>query len=219
VRWSLNSWCKVIVTFIVMLLTGNLLAQTTIISTISGDGGFDLFGSQVDMAAWSQTSLYNNVSVSAELDGVGSTITGTAYLVTQVGSGTTSANQIMSADFTVSTLPFEPDLTTLFSGLTLGPGTYYLVITASGGGWEISDPSATSVMAPGVTLVAGNYTTNPGNVDQSYPPDDAFSSAPESSNLEFVVSTPEPPVSALLGFGLISMTVMCRKAFRRHSLN
>lgn len=198
-----------------MLLTGSALGQTTIISTIGGDGGFDVFSNQVDMAAWSQTSLFSDVSVSAELDGVGSTINGTAYLMTQVGSGTTTANQVASASFTVSTPPFEPDLTTLFSSLTLGPGTYYLVITASGGGWEISNPSATVITAPGVTLVDGNYTTSPGNMDQPYPPDDTFSSAPESNNLEFIVSTPEPPVSVLLGMGSISLAAVCRKAFRR----
>lgn len=85
------------------------------------------------MAAWSQTDLYSNVSVKAELDGNGTAINGTAYLMTQVGPGTTTANQIASADFAVTALPFGPDLTTLFTGLTLGPGTYYLIITASGG--------------------------------------------------------------------------------------
>ena len=214
-RWILNRWCKVILAFAVTLFTCSILAQTTVISTISGDGGFDLFGNQVNMAAWSQTNLFSNVSVSAELDGVGSTINGTAYLMTQVGPGTTTASQIASSDFTVSTLPLEPDLTTLFTGLTLGPGTYYLVITASGGGWEISDPSATPVTAPGVMLVDGNYTTYPSNIDQPYPPDDTFMAAPESNNLEFIVATPEPAVSSLLGLGLISFAMICRKARQR----
>lgn len=166
------------------------------------------------MAAWSQTDLYNNVSISAELDGNGTAINGTAYLMTQVGPGTTTANQIASAGFAVSALPFGPDLTTLFTGLTLGPGTYYLVITASGGGWEISDASAATITAPGVALVDGNYTTYPNNVDEPYPPDDMFSSAPETNNLEFIVATPEPSVSILLGLGLVGLTIMCPKGRR-----
>lgn len=199
-----------------MLLTANIQAQTTVISTVSGDGGFDLLGNQVNMAAWSQTDLYSNLTISAELDGVGSTINGTAYLMAQVGPGATTANQIASDNFIVSALPFGPDLTTLFTGLTLGPGTYYLVITASGGGWEISDASATTVMAPGVALVDGNYTTYPSNIDQPYPPDDTFTSAPESNNLEFIVSTPEPGVSALFTFGFFSLAVIYRKT-RSHT--
>lgn len=217
VRCSLNGCCKVIVILAVTLLTVTVLAQTTIISTISGDGGFDLFSNRVDMAAWSQTNLYSDVNVSAELDGDGGAISGTAYLVTQVGPGTTTANQIASANFTVSTLPFEPDLTTLFSGLTLGPGSYYLVIAASGGGWEISNPSPTVITAPGVTLIDGNYITSPTNMDQPYPPDDTFTAAPESNNLEFIVATPEPTDSSLLGLGLIGMAVITRKAWERAS--
>lgn len=104
---------------------------------------------------------FQEVSVSAEIDpnGNGSTHTaiGTAYLTTRIGPGTTTANQLASVPFSVTGID-TPVLTTLFSGLTLGAGTYYLVLSSppnESAGWEFGRccPAPPPVTAPGVTLV------------------------------------------------------------------
>jgi hypothetical protein len=59
---------------------------------------------------------------------------GTAYLMTQIGPGTTSAQQEASDNFAAAS---GISLTNLFSGLTLPPGLYYLVVTSSSlGAWR-----------------------------------------------------------------------------------
>lgn len=104
---------------------------------------------------WTQTETYTDVSISAYLsssgfDGDGS---GTVYLTNAIGPGTTMANEI--AQISLSGLPSAPaPATNLFSGLTLGPGTYYL--TSSDGSlpglaWENFDSVAVNV-APGGSI-------------------------------------------------------------------
>jgi hypothetical protein len=99
---------------------------------------------------WSQTGTYTNVSISADVNITGSpgdppvkpTDTGHSFLTTQVGAGTTVANQIASGTF-AGTSDWasnpHPNWITLFTGLTLGPGTYYLTLdtTGYGGGWRV----------------------------------------------------------------------------------
>ena len=135
---------KLIVVLAIAFIASHVSAQSTIVSTIDGGSGFGEFsdgagGIYAVAAGWTQTSSYQNVSIAAELNGGGGgTITGIAYLMTELGPSTTTANVLATADFT-ATSPisgYPPDLVTLFNGLTIGSGTYYLVIAGSGGGWE-----------------------------------------------------------------------------------
>jgi len=118
-------------------------------------GGGDLSRYGVDQpwsVGWTQTGTYTNVSISADVNITGSpgdppikpTDTGLSYLTTQVGTGTTVANQIASGNFfgpsNWASNP-TPNWITLFTGLTLGPGTYYLTLdtTGYGGGWRVDN--------------------------------------------------------------------------------
>src|SRR5689334_114856 len=75
---------------------------TTIVSTIDALGGYDTIGAaagppptvRAAMTSWNQTGTFTNVAISAEIDPgqpptTSHTSTGTAYLMTQVGPGTT----------------------------------------------------------------------------------------------------------------------------------
>jgi len=80
---------------------------------------------------WTQTGTYSDVTIGANLatnNGL-STSTGTAYLMTQLGPGTTAADEV-TAPFAISVSgnPGLNTMTQLFSHLTLGPGTYFLLI-------------------------------------------------------------------------------------------
>jgi hypothetical protein len=92
-------------------------------STGSGGGPFAV--------SWTQTGSYTNVAIGAVLasDNGLSTATGTAYLMNLIGPSATSANEV-TTPFTGIAAGGNNSLSEvpLFSGLSLGPGTYYLVI-------------------------------------------------------------------------------------------
>jgi hypothetical protein len=99
--------------------------------------------SSVVATSWSQSKSYAGVSIAALVDSaiVGQTPTANAYLTTRIGPGTTTADEIAHTQFTVpAELPVcSPNscgaMVTLFSGLSLGPGNYFVTIS----------PNATSI--------------------------------------------------------------------------
>jgi hypothetical protein len=88
-------------------------------------------GGQFVVTRWSQMRTYTNVSITVPLYLFGSAATGnpgtyhgTAYLTTSIGPGTTTA--VASTSFVGSNT--APQTVQLFSGLTLGPGNYFLTL-------------------------------------------------------------------------------------------
>jgi hypothetical protein len=196
----------------VMFVVSVPLRADTIISTDGqGNSGYGLLSGFALVAGWSQTGADTNVTITAEIDpGTGSGTSGTAYLMTQVGPGTTVAEQIATASFSATGAQFNPVLNTLFTGLTLGPGNYYLVLSSETGlGWEIATFGITPVTAPGVSFISNASTGNPHAV---YPPASNFSS-PLGNDLEFTVSgtaVPEPSTMALISGGLVLLALLYR---------
>jgi hypothetical protein len=122
--------------------------------------------SNVVAASWKQSATFSNVTIDAQLVSTdASFLSGTAYLMSAIGPGATSASEIVApVTFTAPLGPVGnsgPSLapTVLFSGLTLAPGTYYLVLTApfqagtngSALTWQIPT-NLVLVTAPSVTL-------------------------------------------------------------------
>jgi hypothetical protein len=87
--------------------------------------------------SWSQSKPYTGVSIAALVDSaiVGQTPTADAYLTTRIGPGTTVMDEIAHTRFTVpAELPVcSPAscgaMVTLFSGLSLGPGEYFVTMS------------------------------------------------------------------------------------------
>jgi hypothetical protein len=203
-RPSMECW-KCLVTFLIVLVAGSASAQSTIVSTISGGSGFATLDNYAVASGWSETAAYNNVTITALINGGGETITGTAYLMTQIGPGTTVADQVATANFSATSGGYPPASVTLFNGLTLQPGDYYLVLSdfgESGGGWEIAQFVATTTTAPGVSIL-NYYDTFPNSQNTAFPPDSQFSplTSPYQNQLEYSVTgtlvVPEPSVIAL----------------------
>lgn len=102
--------------------------------------------------SWSSSATFSNVNISVLLAG-NAGATGAAYLMTRIGSGTTTAYQIAAASFA---FPSTQSLVPVLSGFNLGAGTYYLILqqTASGsngdGVW-LGTSSPTVTTAAGVT--------------------------------------------------------------------
>ncbi len=118
--------------------------------------------------SWTQTGSFSNVSIAAPLANGPDQI----YLTNSIGPSATQQNVIASV-----TLPITgqtsgaASLTPLFTGLNLGPGTYYLVV--QGGDWDIVDGGQTTTLAPGVTLGSTNFAPTP----MSFAPGSTFSEA------------------------------------------
>ncbi|HUI56483.1 MAG TPA: hypothetical protein VLY04_16020 [Bryobacteraceae bacterium] len=143
--------------------------------TIVSVAGTNAFGeSNLNYVSWTQTSGFSNVSIAADLFVTTGTVAATAYLTTQVGAGTTVAQQVATTNFSISNTTAA--LTTLFTGLTLNAGTYYLVINPTGPNlanfeWQALNNPPVVVTAGGVTLnTEGAYF----GVVPAYPPSANF---------------------------------------------
>jgi hypothetical protein len=108
------------------------------------------------VASWTQTIEYTGVDISFVGNGISPTATGTAYLTTSMGGGTTVADQIAITTFSAPAA--QSSLISLFSGLTLPANSYYLMIFADPGSeiaWDATSPStATTTLGVGVTLTS-----------------------------------------------------------------
>lgn len=157
--------------------------------------------------SWTETGSYTNVAISAFLSTTssnGNDGTGTVYLTNMIGPGTTSANQI--AETTVSGLGRQPNTATdLFSGLSLGPGTYYLITASNLGGgglgWE-GFIGNTANMDTGVTINPDEFHEG---AEATYPPASTFFTNGDTS-FDFQVTgnaIPEPATLPLAGIALV----------------
>ncbi len=157
-------------------------------------------------------SALKNVSISAEVGNNGQALsTINAWLTTAIGPKETAANVIASTTIDPSS---SSSMHTLFTGLTLGPGTYYLVL--SGGStfnteadWWGTNGSATVNSADGMSYDGGDYYyyANAGQLNDA--PAVSFNYLPNSLNLNFSVTgdlaspaaAPEPATEGLAMLG------------------
>ncbi len=178
------------------------------------------------VGAWSQTSSAANVSIAAMLDSAVAPYTaafsGDAFLMSQVGSGTTTAQQLATASYSV---PANSDgLVTLFSGLNLLPGNYFLVVdvTSGVGGWDGSTYPPLLVTASGVTFLGTGSKEIGFPGAAPYTPSINFDYGTNGNQLEFTVTsvdtaalTPEPPAITLCGTGLLLIALIAVKNKRQ----
>jgi MYXO-CTERM domain-containing protein len=210
--------------FLFAIATVAISPAATIISRTSPGptyGGLDL-----RYASWSQTETFTNVTVAASLSEFfpGVPGLGNAWLMTQVGAGTTAAlHQVATASLNI-TGGFA--LRDLFTIPTLGPGTYYLVIQGDEANgpiyWEgsgsnfIVSPWPTVTTAPGVTDRGDSIRS--GSV-ASFAPASGFFSPNFASTLLFTVtSEDEPPANGAVpepATGLLAAAALAGLAFRR----
>jgi hypothetical protein len=154
--------------FVLMLKTSLLILGITIFAPIalraatlvSSDGSsftgwIVIFADQGYRIGWNTDAFAENVSVSAWLTAFGTNQTGRAYLTRTIGTGTSVLDEVASTSFT---FPQTASELTLFSGLQLSSGQYYLSIIGDspsfGSGWVIGNGIATESAS---TEYLGNF--------------------------------------------------------------
>ena len=107
---------------------------------------------------WSQLDTYENVVIRVDIQEnvdvvqFGGSIA--AFLTDQVGAGTTQAANELAPSATVPFGPGHSGLLTIFSGLTLGPGNYYVTVTGDSGLAYLGETGLPSpTLAPNVAIL------------------------------------------------------------------
>jgi hypothetical protein len=203
---------------IALVFASGAFAGTIVSVTGAGGANFTLGGSDQDevlAASWTTLGTYFDVSITADVGANDSTVPSiSAYLTTGIGPTETDADQIAGITFNPST---DNEIDTLFSGLNLGPGTYYLVLI--GGDldttesvWWGTDAGTAATTGAGVTFGGDGFAAiGVGlGVNNTYPPASDFNSAPGLGLLFQVTgdAAPEPgsftlaPIGGLAGLWL-----------------
>lgn len=188
-----------------VLLLGSLCAlpchADTIIETGAGSIGPSIDAGQFESQGWTQTNTYDDASISVALFSwtPGSIFNITAYLTNTIGSLATSP-AIATTSFSGETPDWNPETFLLFSGLTLGPGTYYLTMSSTdntgseqGALWPTECVSGCSqTIDSGVTLLSENFVNlSFGVEDSAYAPASTFMTTP-GTVLNFTLADPPP---------------------------
>jgi hypothetical protein len=161
-------------------------------------------------AGWTQTSTYSGITITAMLasDDPADTATGTGYLVNSQPP-TTVASQVGSpgTPFSTNNTTFSP--ITLFTGLTLGPGTYYVVISNGGDVLAQSSRPGSTTVTLGTGVTAGPDGVENG-AENAYPPDTPFFIVSQKEELLFsVTGTPVvTPVPALSPWAMLATAIL-----------
>jgi hypothetical protein len=183
------------------------VGAVTIISVTGTSNGGDPLGDEpagiVQQAAgisFTTKQSYTGVNIQVSLY-PGSQ--GTAYLTNQTGAGTTSANIRAQTTFTVPSGQ-NPQVVTLFTGLTLPAGTWYLTLYRFGAQtttnfleWDFSN-TPNIVTDSGVTQNSQYIAETPNaGLDPTFPPDSQFKSL-SSGQLLYQITGTAAGSSALL---------------------
>jgi hypothetical protein len=179
-------------------------------TVVSQTGTFGDIDDRTAYFSWTQTGTFTGVTIQMTLADLSSNSTGTAYLTTQIGSVTTPL-----ATTPIASVPSGAGTAiTLFSGLTLGPGTYYVTFSRSGGagdlGYPVGGGSPTQATGSGVTFGPIGVTNSPAG----FPPASTFAPFFGSEFFGFSVTgtaaAPSAPtgVPALSGLGLMTLAGM-----------
>ena len=227
-----------VLAFSSMLLTIPVEAGTivSVLGNPEGPGSLDSSSTgQIAEVSWSQATAMSNVSIQAALFGAfgpNDVEHVQAYLTNAIGPGTTAANVFAFNSVVVNNEPwgqFPPVWTTLFSGLNLSAGTYYLVLgstdftawyfavdTSSTGGQPITITTAPGVTYNG-TLAVWN-TACCGTIDSAFLPASSGWRSDGDQNVFQVTgdTVPEPGTFALLLTGLLAILPVTRRHFRKH---
>ena len=185
---------------------------TTIISQLNNGPTPSGDGTGIGEVSWTETGSYSNVGIFANIFSGGASASGTAYLMNMIGSGASAANEVVApVSFSVTGNPGTNVMTTIFSGLTLAAGTYYLILDPNVGSvvaWNLAGTPLV-VEDTGVTGGLSEAATAP----NAFPPASTFQG--NGNNFIYEVTgtpgtgstVPEPSTWAMLLMGVAALTL------------
>jgi len=171
--------------------------------------GVDTNGQQSGVVQFTTTG-FTGGTISVTLDGVGSAQTITAWITNAIGAGTTVSNVLNSTTFS-GPASANGVVESVFTGLTLGAGTYYLTLSALGQsnstGWVTSlDFDSMVTQAPGNTYDGSSACASGFGNNNNFPPSYLFGKAPFDFAFSItgtpVAQTPLPGALPLFATGL-----------------
>lgn len=203
--------------FLTLAIT--VAARADTILTIAPGGSATALGANA--SSWTSTVGFTAVTIVVNVGTLNaSTPNVSAYLMTHIGPGTTTAQQVAATTFVAPTVVNffnPPPATTVFTGLSLPPGTYYLVLSSTSGSAAWEQNSGAVITGTGVTF-AGDHSAVPA----SFPPASSFSANAQIFAVQVtgtpavLPSTPAPPSLLLTLSGLAAAgLVLARKKWAR----
>ena len=205
---------SVLAALMAVMVTMSTPASATVIMSVTGpiaDNSAGIFSDQTLAFSFSVGQPYSNVEISPDLIG---NFGGTAYLMTQIGVGTTVADQIATSSFTSSDVSFGT-FQAVFRDVTIGAGTYFVVLSTSElnplqGLGETNSPAVVADFGASTDGIL--YGTPYGSSSGGYAPARTFSIVSGGAGPyapEFIVTgdaaVPEPATWTLFGF----VTLLC----------
>ena len=159
------------VSILAALFLVSVVAHAATMYDVTGLSPFGFANQIVLVEGWQQAALYNNVTITAPLRDNSSGgpivgVEGTVYLTNSIGPGTTAAN-LVAPPVSISGLTASFTTQVLFTGLTLGPGNYFLVFKSTN-----TNPLSMSMEGssfPVVTAGVGIFPRGGGSVVTSDP--------------------------------------------------
>ena len=190
-----------------------VLSVTGVASQCNSTGGNagNLATGIVGAKTWTQTKGYANVTISAALDDLNTFATPfpnfTVYLTTSDGPGTTTAQEIAHATVMAPLVaPWTTSLTTLFTGLTLPPGTYFLTVFGDPAGPALGPSCWTYSNSP--VIAADSGVSNIRDLQvlgvAAYPPASGFHSLITNQLIQVTGDAIAPPTLSK-AFGQVSV--------------
>jgi hypothetical protein len=198
--------------FIAASILTRMVSADILIDTLgTPSNASSVSATQYNAIAFSLSAAFTDVSIDASLVSSLANQTGTAYLTTAIGAGTTAADLIASNGFTftqVSSTTTQLGYVNLFSGLSLAADDYFLIFGAplSGSGAISLNPAATYSTDPDVT-VGSMLFSGGANLDLTFAPASTFGASGLGNRFLRVngIAVPEPSALGILGFAGLAL--------------
>lgn len=165
---------------------------------------------QANAIGFSLAAGYTDVMIEASLVSDTAGNSGTAWLTTAVGAGTTAGDVVATTTFDfaqVANVSGDVSFVELFSGLTLSAGSYFLVVgpPVTGSGAISLNPSASYVLDSNASI-DGMFFSAGTNLNPAFTPSSTFLASGLGNRFFRVEGViPAPASVAMLGFGALAM--------------
>jgi hypothetical protein len=209
--------------FCLSAISAASLSSAATIYSITGPptGGAQISSISVIGEQWTMSTSFTNINVSVMVGNLttsGTQTQGEAWITNQIGPGTTNSNVFAYDVFAIPPMPTQTSYSSvnIFNGLTLGPGTYYLILTSNDGssGWATS---TSKVVATGSGVTAGNEWFAPAqNINQAFEPASTFIDFGAGNKLFTITGDPVNRVVPEPSVGLLVLPALAALAWFRN---